>query len=364
MNFIREIMIHNFRNYTYRKFELGSDFNLLVGPNGTGKTNLLEALSLFSGGGGLRGANVTAMTHLGEKETQLPQDVVFALQLKFSTGDKVLLLQKTGRRLWQFNDKPMVKWESSIYAPKITYFVPAMESFFNGNHTNRLRFLDGTANLLFPLQLTNWHRYELLLRERLKILSTQTNARSWLDVVECKITTLAITLAISRRKTLGQLNTIFSHHIMGFPTGEIFLEDVVDQLLQEKNSNEVENSYRETLATNRELDRRLCRTNFGIHRGDLIVFHRDKNLKASLCSSGEQKLLLLALLLARVVLSHKYINSLPLLLLDEVCAHLDLSTRKKLFGELKQLGVQLVATGIDVGSFPITQEVPLKVINL
>ncbi|MDR3078591.1 MAG: AAA family ATPase [Rickettsiales bacterium] len=349
--YISEVILNNFRNYSSRAFSLGSRFNLVLGPNGRGKTSLLEAISLVSDGRSLRGAQVDDMVSLGARVGALPEDVLFSICLKFSDQDRVVLLQKRDKKLVKFNDEQLRNNDLVARVLRITYFIPQMDGFFTDNRPARLRFLDRTAAMLFLGHQTNVRKYEFFLKERMRILLTDSSQCRWLEIVERKIAELGTAIADVRNRVVDHLNRIFSERTTEFPTERLSVLGEVESGFGTMRALEIENLYRKTLFSNRNVDRETKRTNFGVHRGDLSVSNGANGVRAELCSSGEQKMLLLSLIVSRAIFSEQINGGATVLLLDELCSHMDERAREKLFLELGKLDIQTLITGTDPSYF-------------
>ncbi|MDR2077359.1 MAG: AAA family ATPase [Rickettsiales bacterium] len=350
-NYISEIVLNNFRNYQRGKFSFCRGFNILYGPNGRGKTNLLEAISLFSNSRGIRGAQADEMMSLGARNNDLPDGAMFSLFLKLSDYSRILIVQKSEKKLVTFNDELQRNSEMLSDTLKITYLVPQMDYFFIDSPDNRRKFIDKTGDMLFTGHYGNVKKYEFFLRERIKILLTQSNYSKWLDIVEKKIAELGTAIADVRNKTIEYLNRIFEEHTSEFPTGKITIDGFVENMLRETKSIDTEDFYRKTLFLNRGVDSKAKRTSFGLHRSDIVVFNRDKNTRAELCSTGEQKMLLLSLIVTRAIFSKQIGRGIVILLLDEICSHIDDETRRKFFLELEKLNVQTFLSGTAIDNF-------------
>jgi DNA replication and repair protein RecF len=294
---------------------------------------------------------VSDLVLIGQKNEELPSDVLFSLFIKFANGDRILILQKSDRRFIKVNDRLLRNTNLLAELLKITYLIPQMDYFFVDNHAIRRRFIDRTVTLLSTEHYGNVKKYDFFLRERMKILITRDHRDNWLDVVEGKIAELGTAIASARNNTVQHLNKIFREYTTEFPRGQISIGGPVESRLLEEKTPEVENFYRKTLFSNRNGDLKSKRTNFGIHRSTIEVLQRDKNIRAELCSTGEQKMLLLALVVIRTIFSREIGQGTTILLLDEVCSHIDDETRGKLFSELKNLGVQTFISGTNPQNF-------------
>ncbi|MBO4956796.1 MAG: AAA family ATPase [Rickettsiales bacterium] len=354
--FISEIVLNNFRNYANAKFNFYSDFNIIAGPNGIGKTNLLEAISLFSNSKGIRKATTQELINLRNKTNnknnnnniQLPNDILFSLFLKYTKNkdeSKLLILQKEDKKLLKHNDDILKKGSLLTNILKITWLTPQMDSFFTGASADRRKFIDRTAELLFSDHYDNVKRYEFFVKERMKILTTQTMNDRWLDIVEKKIVQLGVSIASVRNDTVNYLNNIFENNTKNFPTGYILINGIIENMLVNSKAIEVEDLYLKTMFNNRSEDAISKRTNFGIHKSDIIIMNKFKNMLASLCSTGEQKMLLISLIFVRAIFTKQLNNGIPILLLDEICSHIDNNTRELFFEELRNLNIQTFLTG-------------------
>ncbi|MDR1495149.1 MAG: AAA family ATPase [Rickettsiales bacterium] len=350
--YISEVILNNFRNYSNRTFDFCGGFNILVGPNGRGKTSLLEAISLVSDARGLRGAQVDEMVSMNCKRGgTLPDDVMFSVYLKFNDRDRVVLRQKYDRKLIKFNDEQLRNTDPLTKILRITYFIPQMDQFFMEDRPARVKFLDRTADMLFVSHYANVKKYEFFLRERIKILLTNANQNRWLDIVEKKIAELGTAIADVRNRIISRLNQIFLEYTTEFPMEHLNILGEVENGFSDRRALEIENFYRRTLFSNRDIDRETKKTNFGVHRSDLSVSNRVNGVKAELCSSGEQKMLLLSLIVTRAIFSKQINSGATVLLLDEACSHIDETAREKLFFELGKLDIQSFITGTDPGYF-------------
>ncbi len=356
-HYISEIVINNFRNYFNKKIEFKNDFNIIVGPNGIGKTNVLEALSLFSDSRGLRNSSISELINInniikdnfiiGEKQ------ILFSLFIKFFDYSKneILILQREDKKIIKYNNEILKNTNLLNNLLKITWLTPQMDNFFIESSSGRRKFIDKTAEMLFINHYENVKKYEFFLKERMKILTTQTIKDKWLDIVERKIVQLGTSIASVRNQVVNYLNEIFESQTRNFPIGNVKINGDVEKLIEEKKSIEVENFYSKILFDNRIEDARLKRTNFGVHRSDVKVVNKEKNIDVSLCSTGEQKMLLISLIIVKVLFSKKIDKGIPILLLDEICSHIDKSTKQKLFDELLNLNVQIFLTGINENDF-------------
>lgn len=351
IQYISELVLNNFRNYSNISFNFYKDFNLIVGSNGIGKTNLLEALSLFSNSRGIRKSPINDLINInndGHKNNLLSDDILFSLFIKIKNEEeqnKITILQKIDKKIIKYNDESLKKSGLLSNYLKITWLTPQMDSFFIGASSDRRKFIDKTAELLFCDHYDNVKKYEFFLKERIKILSNEIINNRWLDIVEKKIVQLGVAIAAIRNNVIDCLNNIFKTNTSNFPTGYIEINGEIENMIRNNKSIEVENFYLKMLFDNRKNDLNLKRTNFGIHKSDITIINKYKNMPANLCSTGEQKMLLISLIFVRTIFTKQLNNGIPILLLDEICSHIDDNTRKLFFEELKKINIQTFLTG-------------------
>lgn len=357
--YISEIVINNFRNYLTKKLDFSNNINVIYGDNGVGKTSILEAIYFFEELKSFRKSDILDIANSsGDINPFLQQDILFSLYIKFFNFDtnnsSSIVYKKDGdsyKKIVKINNDILKKNSQLKDIFKITYLIPQMDQFFTDQSSVRRKFLDKTASLLFIDHYDAVKKYEFFIKERLRILTGENVDKNWLNIVEKKIVELGVSIASIRNETINIMNNIFSAYNLSFPVGVLEIDGVVENMLHSKKSIEVEGYYLNMLLNNRVTDANLKKTNFGIHKSDLILIHKDKNIKANLCSTGEQKLLLIALMFVRCIFSKNINKGISILLLDDIVSHLDSKTRNILFSEIKNLNVQTFITGIDVETF-------------
>lgn len=356
--FISEIVINNYRNYLYKKLNFTDDFNVIVGNNGVGKTNILEALSLFSDGKGLSNSDLDELINISYKNN-INNNNAFTLFIKFENYiyDNILLICKKEennyKKVFTIDNKIVKKNSVLNNILKINFLTPQMDTFFIDSSSIRRKFLDKTASLLYVNHYENVKKYEFFVKERMKILLSENIDSNWLNIVEKKIVELGVSIANIRNEVVDTLNNIFVNYELSFPIGNISIDGEIENLLKINKAIDVEKLYLQKLQNNRQNDIKSKKTNFGIHKSDLITIHKEKNMLAKLCSTGEQKLLLISLIIVRCIFSKNINNGIVILLLDEVCSHFDDNTKLLLFNELKKLDIQIFITGINKADFEI-----------
>jgi DNA replication and repair protein RecF len=228
-----------------------------------------------------------------------------------------------------------------------------MDGLFNGPASERRRFLDRLVLAVDAEHMTRVNALERALRSRNRLLEEARPDPHWLDAVEHETAELAVAVTAQRVETVRRLQHALAARkgASAFPTAEIALAGWMEQLVPLQPAVAVEDRYRATLRDNRPRDAAAGRTLDGPHLSDLAVVHAGKNIAAAAASTGEQKALLIGLVLAHAELLTDMSGFAPVLLLDEVVAHLDPARRTALYAELEALGAQAWLTGADAAVF-------------
>ena len=335
---ITRLTLKNFRNYPELRLETGSGFIILSGENGAGKTNILEAVSLLAPGRGLRRAPLVDIA----RDTG-PGDFAVAAEIgdvQLGTGTSV---QQPERRKTRINEaaaptNDLAQWLS------ILWLTPAMDRLFMEGASGRRNFLDRLVTTLDPAHARNAGRYDAARRERNRLLAEDTAPDpQWLDGLDNQLAGYGSAVATARREMVDSLN---DH--LGVLEDGLF----ASPLIQLQNADPLaEHELLDALRSNRTADRAAGRTLVGPHRADMQVLHRAKQQVASKSSTGEQKALLFSIVLAHADLVAAERNQRPILLLDEVAAHLDPKRRAALFERLTEKGGQVWLTGTEPALF-------------
>ncbi len=356
---VHRLSLSNFRNYRAAVLETDARPIVLYGPNGAGKTNLIEAISFLTPGRGLRRATIEEVAfHGGDGSWAIAAEVEGALGLAtLGTGiertdgddatDDATVLRK-----FRIDREPV--GSASVFTDhlSVVWLVPSMDSLFVGAPSERRRFLDRLALAVDAEHASRVNALDRALRSRNRLLAEPRPDSHWLDAVEHETAELAVAVAGLRAEAVHRLDSVLaSRRDSDFPPVEISLEGWMERLLPAHPAIEVEERYRAVLRENRPRDAAAGRTLDGPHLTDLSVVYARKNIAASEASTGEQKALLIGLVLAQARLITEMTGSTPVLLLDEVVAHLDPSRRAALRAELGQLGAQVWMTGADPALF-------------
>ena len=326
---LSRLTLTDFRSYASALIEPGSGFVLLSGDNGAGKTNVLEAVSLLAPGRGLRGAALSEMARQGGQGA-------FAVAARLGETDigTGTLAAAPERRQVRINGAPASVNSLSEWLG-VLWLTPAMDRLFTGSAGDRRRFLDRLVLALEPGHAHHAARYEAAMRARNKLLAEPDSADpAWLAALEAGMAEHGAAVAEARARTVSALDA----RLAGAPEDQFARAAVALQGWEDID-------LAAALRANRSRDAAASRATAGPHRQDLAVLHRGKQMAAALCSTGEQKALLLGLVLAHAELVAERRGAPPLLLLDEVAAHLDPGRRAALFARLEGRGqVWMTAT--------------------
>ncbi len=354
---IRRLTLTNFRSYRAAQIDLGAGPVVLVGENGAGKTNFIEAISLLAPGRGLRRATLEEVAFSeGNGSWAVAADVEGALGLaSLGTGiDAPEAEPAPSARKCRIDREPVPSAAAFADHLRVIWLVPAMDGLFNGPASERRRFLDRLVLAVDAAHSTRVAALERSLRSRNRLLEDPRPDPHWLDAIEHETAELAVAVAALRAETVGRLKAALasrSDPSSPFPAAKIALEGWMEKLLPLHPAVEIEDRYRAVLKDNRARDAAAGRTLDGPHLTDLAVVHAGKGIPAGEASTGEQKALLIGLVLAHAGLLAELSGFAPVLLLDEVVAHLDPVRRAALYDELDKLGAQAWMTGADPAAF-------------
>ncbi|RAK63297.1 DNA replication/repair protein RecF [Phenylobacterium kunshanense] len=346
------LSLTDFRSYEACALELDGRPVWLAGPNGAGKTNLLEAVSFLIPGRGLRGSG------LAEVGRRMPGEKVgraWAVSALVRAGDDEVRLgtgvEQPGaaRRIVRVDGEPAPPGRLAEHVRQV-WLTPAQDRLFLEGAADRRRFFDRLVFAAEPQHAAHVAAYEKSMRERMRLLTDGPADPAWLDALEARLAEAGTLMAEARARTLAALAAeIGTRGERPFPQARLSLTGDWERMAGEGvDFAEIEARLAKALAAARERDGAAGRALTGPHRGDLSVIHAEKDRAAAECSTGEQKALILNLVLAQAArLARAEGQPAPLLLLDEVAAHLDSRRRAALFDEIEALGLQAFLTGTD-----------------
>lgn len=345
------LSLSHFRNYAEATIDLEPAPVLLTGPNGAGKTNLLEAISLLAPGRGLRRAKAQELQGQGSADPWAVSARIEGVSGSHQIG--------TGRdpggserRLIRIDGRSERAQSALAALLDIVWLTPQMDGLWREGSGERRRFLDRLVFAFDPAHAGRVSGYESSLRQRSKLLQEGSADPHWLAALEDGLAERGVAIAAARRALVARLNRAIQGEAgSGFPRCGLDLAGDLDRWLAEDSALLVEERLRAAFNDSRERDAQQGGAKYGPHRSDLLARHLEKNTPAALCSTGEQKALLVGLVLAHARLIAIERGRPPLLLLDEVAAHLDATRRETLYKEILSLRLQAWLTGTEPAVF-------------
>jgi DNA replication and repair protein RecF len=339
--FISKIFLSNYRNFLTFEREFDRRPILIIGENGTGKTNILESISLMSPGRGLRNAKFDEICRKsGNKKDNAISDITISTYIGDSSFRSVFD-HSLHKRMLEFNGARIPTKDLTQFM-SITWITPEMHHIFTGARANRLKFFDRIVYSFFPLQASLINKYEYLLHERRLLLKSSKRDEEWLSIIEKNLSQIAFNILANRRKVLENINSISQNSKFHFPRIQLRLESEFDDLQCEEN--EMVALFMERYKSYRKNDLESGKSNFGPHKTELIAIHLEENIIANNGSMGQQKAILVSIILSQILALIDITKRLPIVLLDEVFAHLDRKRSIALSEFLVELDVQVWVT--------------------
>jgi DNA replication and repair protein RecF len=350
---IAHLALRDFRSYADLSLAVDAPIVALAGENGAGKTNVLEAISLLSPGRGLRRAEFAEMA-------RCTGDGGFVVSVRLDDDTQIGLglseADDAGKRMrrQRINGAPSPTMTSVAEHARVVWLTPEQDGLFRGSAGDRRRFLDRLVLAIDAAHGARVTGLERALRDRNRILEERAHDTSWLDAVERQAAELGVAVAAARAETVARLNALITEtrsEASAFPWAALSLEGEIDDLVASHAAVDAEDAYRALLAKGRARDRAAGRTLIGPQASDLKARHGPKDIAAEQGSTGEQKALLVGLVLAHARLVHAMSGIAPIVLMDEVAAHFDPRRRAALYDALGELGAQVWMTGADEALF-------------
>lgn len=339
--FVSALRLSQFRSHQRADLAFDGRPVAIFGPNGAGKTNLIEALSLLSPGRGLRGADAA---DLARRPGTLGWKIEAALSTPQGPRDIATGADPGAGRWVRIDDKPAPQTALARLLP-VLWLVPVMDRLWVEGAEGRRRFLDRTTMSFVPAHAEAVLDYDKAMRERNRLLKDMIRDAHWYTALESQMARAGTAITANRRTALSALATAQSQADDTFPAADLALTHPDTDLP------ETEDALRDALAASRPRDLAAGRTLVGPHRADLTAIWAAKDMPAAACSTGEQKALLISLVLANARALQQRNGTAPLLLLDEVAAHLDAARRAALYDAICALGGQAVMTGTGADLF-------------
>lgn len=348
--YLSRLSLQFFRNYTHTTLELNEKPVMITGHNGAGKTNILEAVSFLTAGKGLRKASLET---IDQQNTSHNGWSVHGILQKNNREYRIGTGRDTATNKRKIHlDGDEIKQSELADITTIIWLTPQMDGIFLSSNSERRRFLDRMVYHFDPEHAKRINRYEHYIRERMQCLHQQAD-NHWIQIIEQHIAELSIAIAVARNETIARIQLSLEKATTIFPKATLIMEGEIEQALlkQAIKALDLEEHIMQQLLLNRSSDRLRNRTQYGVHKSTLRTLYNAKNMHAEYCSTGEQKALLLSIILAEVRAHCLFRHTVPIVLLDEVIAHLDEDFRQALFEEILQLQSQCWMTGTDANIF-------------
>ena len=359
---IKSLKLINFRSHSNFSLSLSGKPLAIIGDNGAGKTNILEAISLLSPGRGIRNSKFSEMV---KDNNFMPWGVNFDIlsngkNYEVSSG---LRDNQKGRDI-KINSK---KVSGSSTLPEIillSWLTPSMDQIFNETPSYRRRFIDRLCAVYEKNHTKNIKIYEKLMAERNSSFKNKVLDNVWLDALEDQMSEASIAIAETRLTFISNLNKVLETNLDPvWPRAHLEINGFVENLVSSWNSGKAKEILCNEFKNNRERDFFSKRTNEGVHRSDLLVNEKNKKIEAKKCSTGEQKSLLMGIILSHLELVSSFKSRYPVLLLDEVLAHFDKIRRNSFFKQIQEIGSQIIMTGTDVSVFEELEDLEIYHLN-
>lgn len=333
--YLSSLKLSHYRSHKSVMLDLDARPVALFGPNGAGKTNLIEAVSLLSPGRGLRRA---AAQDMARRPEELGWKITAILHSLHQTHEIEIWSENSNPRQVRIDGKAASQVALGRIA-RVLWLIPSMDRLWIEGAEGRRRFLDRMTLSFFPTHAEASLAYERAMRERNRLLKDQVRDGHWYVALERQMAEAGVAIHSNRNAALNHLKTAQTQAETSFPTAEL------DLTVSEGEMPETEADFRDALHESRFRDLAAGRTLVGPHRADLYGVYAAKGVPAKDCSTGEQKALLISLILANARALTTEFGAPPLLLLDEVAAHLDATRRAALYDEVCALGAQAWMTG-------------------
>jgi len=359
---VKRLKLTNFRNYEALDISVESAPIIITGENGSGKTNILEAISLLTAGRGIRSAKLSTIDRVGaasgDLESRVFSNFPWTVYSEIESRDGELSIG-TGRDPSSEKDKRIIKIDGENIRSQaelgayfsVVYLTPRMDSLLALGASSRREYLDKIVASFFPDHVKHLSVYSHAKSERQKLLAMYRYDESWVAITERRMAENAVAVAHARIETIEYLRKAINYQLdsgsFEFPKAIISSIGEVEEMLSFMKAVEVESKMQEIFKDARGVDKDSGRASRGVHKSDFRIVHSEKNMPAELCSTGEQKAMLLSITLAAARARKMWFGAAPVVLLDEVVSHLDEGKRAQLAEEIKALSLQCWLTGTE-----------------
>ncbi len=351
-DYVKKLVLYNFRNYRLFEAEFSSSLVAIVGENGIGKTNLLEAVSFLSPGKGLRGAVLDDIcyreTNSSGQFNKTSSWQISSYINSFNKGDFAIKIaggyeNNKFKKTISLEDKTIPQTNLLSYF-NLNWVTPQMSNIFISGSSSRRKFFDRLIFNLDENHLKRLSHYEKLLKERNNLLKKGIKDNVWYKAIEAQLASIAVSLVASRIEYIEKLNKSLSNNLAIYPSVKIELQDKLALMLQEKSALECEETLKKLYESSRYKDFILQTTSLKPHRSEIVILDLQKSVECSFNSTGEQKFILLAIAVAHANLIKSEKNKVPIMLLDEALTHLDEKNRHAVIQELIAFKTQIFIT--------------------
>tara|TARA_Y100001935_G_C17284120_1_gene499291 strand:+ start:422 stop:1588 length:1167 start_codon:yes stop_codon:yes gene_type:complete len=347
---ISKLSLTDFRNHSFTSIVTDKKFVALVGRNGSGKTNIIEAASMFSPGKGLRSSQLSEQSNVkGKGGWSIFMEIKTANGItKLGTGISSSQIMEGRARQCRVDGEFLKSPRQFSDYIGIIWLTPQMDRLFIGQRTERRKFFDKLVYLIEPSHDQNIKDYDRLIMQRNRVLMGIDDKKIWLDKIEKQISKIAANIIISRQIATNRLNKIMDSEVKNnlFPSAKIIMREQLGDTNTRSSIIEIEEQLQKLFYQSRARDRETYRTNVGPHRTDFTLYYKKNDMYAENCSTGEQKNLLVSLILAEARVYQEINNDVsPILLLDEITAHMDDKRVSNLFEQIGEIGSQTWLTG-------------------
>ena len=354
LNLINSLHIKNFRNHENLALMNLNSSVVILGNNGSGKTSILEAISIFSNSRGFRSSKMIEMLNKKNEEfiikIELQVDKIISNELKTIVNKE----KKTRKLFINGNEvKSFEVFRKNIY---MLWLTPYTDRIFVGPSSARRNFFDGIVINFDYNHSLRLSEYEKLLKQRSRLLKENYSDESWLNTIEDSLSKLSVIISCSRIDILLKINEILVEPLRNFPDIEIKYINSLENELLKYPAIEVENKLKNYYYRSREIDRLLGGSQYGCQKSDISIRNLNKNMSARMCSSGEQQAMLISLIISASKALKETVKSAPILLLDEIFIHLDEIRKNSLLNQIEDLQSQAWITTTEKENFLLNKK--------